>query len=349
MFRTKRKSIEKKIEAIEGEIQEMNNLNAEFYKKEEAKKQRKEKKKEFGRWVRFLIIYTFMQLGMYLFFISAAGGIAIVHKDLNLDKMFDYIDNSGWHYLLACLVSYGIWKRYCRKTNFEKPLFYTKSKMTAKVFAISVMVASACQLLAMPIMNLIEKAFNQVGYSMEPAVETATATSTGISMFLYASIVGPIMEELIFRGALLRVFEKFGKKFAIIATAFLFGVFHGNIVQFIFGFLIGLVYAYIALEYSLKWTIALHMFNNLVLSDLIGLLSRMVDVKIINTVYTVFILGSTIFTIIYILMKRKQIRNVLAESKDENGIYKTFFTAGWIIFYIIFNIFMVILSAQPLA
>ena len=52
-------------------------------------------------------------------------------------------------------------------------------------------------------------------------------------------------------------------------SALLFGVFHGNLVQIPFAFLVGLVLGYVAAEYSLGWCILLHWINNCVLGMLL--------------------------------------------------------------------------------
>ena len=64
----------------------------------------------------------------------------------------------------------------------------------------------------------IENLFNLFGYTLMEGMESATETSIMFSMFIYASILGPITEEIVFRGALLRGLEKYGKLFAIIVV-----------------------------------------------------------------------------------------------------------------------------------
>ena len=102
------------------------------------------------------------------------------------------------------------------------------------------------------------------------ALEMATVSTDTFSMFLYAGFLGPIAEELLFRGLLLRSLEGQGKRFAIFATALMFGMFHGNILQSPFAMLVGIVLGYVALEYSIVWAIILHIFNNFVMADLFG-------------------------------------------------------------------------------
>lgn len=62
-------------------------------------------------------------------------------------------------------------------------------------------------------------------------------------------------------------FKRYGVRFAIIFSAILFGIYHGNIVQTPFAFILGLLLGYITVSYGLKYAIAVHIFNNMVLAD----------------------------------------------------------------------------------
>lgn len=78
-------------------------------------------------------------------------------------------------------------------------------------------------------------------------------------------LITPIAEELIFRGAVYGYLRRMvNLKFAMIFSALLFGMYHGNLVQGIYGTLMGclMVYAY---EYfgSIKAAMAVHIIANL--------------------------------------------------------------------------------------
>jgi hypothetical protein len=75
--------------------------------------------------------------------------------------------------------------------------------------------------------------------------------------------VGPCVEEAVFRGAVLRQLLPHGQNFAIVFSALLFGCYHLNLEQGIYAFILGLVLGYTASRFSLKWSLALHMTNNL--------------------------------------------------------------------------------------
>ena len=65
---------------------------------------------------------------------------------------------------------------------------------------------------------------------------------------LLAGLIAPAAEELLFRRLLLRRLRPYGERFALVASALCFGLFHGNLNQFFYAFLLGLVLAELALS-----------------------------------------------------------------------------------------------------
>ena len=81
--------------------------------------------------------------------------------------------------------------------------------------------------------------------------------------FILGSLLAPIGEELFFRGVILRRLSTVSQRFAIFASALIFGMMHGNLLQTILGFGIGVVFAYTAVKTgSLILPIAGHIFIN---------------------------------------------------------------------------------------
>ncbi|MDR2957481.1 MAG: CPBP family intramembrane metalloprotease [Coriobacteriales bacterium] len=80
--------------------------------------------------------------------------------------------------------------------------------------------------------------------------------------YLYIVLIGPIVEEIMFRGGLMRSLERFGVNFSIVVSSLLFGMYHVFIYQACFAFFLGVIMAYTAQRFSLKWAILLHMLNN---------------------------------------------------------------------------------------
>ena len=81
----------------------------------------------------------------------------------------------------------------------------------------------------------------------------------------YTVLIGPVFEELLFRGVILRTLDKYHRTFAILVSSALFGMMHMNLSQGVTTFFIGCVLAYASLkEESMTLPIVLHIVNNLV-------------------------------------------------------------------------------------
>ena len=90
--------------------------------------------------------------------------------------------------------------------------------------------------------------------------------STFIDSLIYIvgmALVPAIFEELLFRKWILNSSKRYGNLFAVLFSAFLFGMYHMNISQGIFAFLIGILFGVIAIRTgSIKYTCLLHFLNN---------------------------------------------------------------------------------------
>ena len=91
----------------------------------------------------------------------------------------------------------------------------------------------------------------------------ADTTLEQVVFFISIAIVPALAEEFLFRGVILNYLRKFGDGFAILASAVLFGVFHGNFVQIPFAFIVGLICGFLVVKTgSMLPAIFLHLLNN---------------------------------------------------------------------------------------
>ncbi len=94
--------------------------------------------------------------------------------------------------------------------------------------------------------------------------ETVLPTYSSLAVNLLSTAVLPaIIEEMIFRGYMLGTLRKHGDGFAVVTTAVLFGVFHGNILQMPFAVILGLALGYLTVITDCIWpAVLLHFSNN---------------------------------------------------------------------------------------
>lgn len=85
-----------------------------------------------------------------------------------------------------------------------------------------------------------------------------------MQQILYSGILIPILEEGLFRGGLFRVLRRrISFLWAMLISAVVFGAYHGNIVQFVYATICGMLLAYLYEKYnSILASILSHMSMN---------------------------------------------------------------------------------------
>ncbi len=205
-----------------------------------------------------------------------------------------------------------------------------------------------------------------IGHTMttkviNPIEQLINSTNIYINIIII-SIVAPIFEEILFRKFLIDRTIKYGAKLSILLSALLFALFHGNLSQFFYAFLIGAFFAYIYIKTGkIIYSIMLHAFVNFygsvasvfVTSSVHNLtngitMANMGDITII-AVYAIILLISWIVGLYMIFTKYNKLE--LKDSAREIFLEKPFSTVllnlGMICF-IAYHIFKIIKSLNLL-
>lgn len=102
-------------------------------------------------------------------------------------------------------------------------------------------------------------------------VEVATSSNILVNFFIMV-ICAPIAEELLFRKLLIDRTVKYGEATAILFSGLMFGLFHGNLNQFVYAFVLGLFFGFIYVKTgNIRYTILLHMLVNF-LGSVVGVI-----------------------------------------------------------------------------
>lgn len=111
--------------------------------------------------------------------------------------------------------------------------------------------ALGLQLAAGIIAAIVQFILNAFG--LESAKADLAATPSFLAnaiMYFYACLLGPVLEELLYRGVLLQSMRRYNERFAIFLSAAIFGLMHQNYQQFVLGFLIGIPLAVVTIKYN---------------------------------------------------------------------------------------------------
>lgn len=111
------------------------------------------------------------------------------------------------------------------------------------------------------------------GYQYENPVESLIDYNSLWLTAIFTVVVAPIGEEFIFRKLIIDRTAKYGTWVAILISAFLFGLMHGNFSQFFYAFALGIVLGYVYFNTGNVWlTVGLHAAVNFVGSILTSFL-----------------------------------------------------------------------------
>lgn len=265
-----------------------------------------------------------------------------------MDYMASAALSNAWGYILAILIGTGILLIWKKPRYFKNELFRREKKMTFGTFIQLLCVFMSVQLVFSLMQMLVEWLLNLIGLSAMAALEMATIETNTVSMFLYAGFLGPIAEELLFRGLLLRNLQSYGKRFAIFATALLFGMFHGNILQSPFAMMVGLVLAYVAVEYSIVWAIVLHIFNNFVMADLYGRFLGILPAGVASVVDWLVLGGFAVAALVIMIVRRRDVKAFFAENAHCSRANRAMLTSPTILIFLALMTISALLTITPL-
>ena len=95
---------------------------------------------------------------------------------------------------------------------------------------------------------------NALGRQIVNPVESLAMMDVPLAIrILITVIIGPFMEELVFRKVLISRMRVYGERLAIVSSALIFGLFHGNLSQFFYAAALGLVFGYVYLRSDSIW------------------------------------------------------------------------------------------------
>jgi len=194
-----------------------------------------------------LVVSTILQT---LFALSPFGKLAP-----NSDTTF-YIS-----FALMYLIGVPVGLIFMNRTKVSK---LAKSNLSflqfVAIFAVCISFMYLGNIIGMFITNLYSSVS---GNTVENPINNLIFGRSILLRIIIVSLIGPFVEELIFRKFIIDRLNIYGEKIAIFVSALLFGLFHGNLFQFFYAFFLGLIFGYVYLRYGkLLYTVLLHVIIN---------------------------------------------------------------------------------------
>ncbi len=164
----------------------------------------------------------------------------------------DFLTNMSAVATLFCAVTFALWYKlkYAKRAMMGKVSDTLKRAFGTNNTILYVLGAISCYLIALDVISIINLINPDTVDAYTEMMELAMS-GDGIVVFIMTVILAPIGEECMLRGVVLKYsLKKISPAAAIIFSAILFGIVHGNIVQGLYVLPLGLIAGYAAYRSS---------------------------------------------------------------------------------------------------
>lgn len=244
-----------------------------------------------------------ISLGIFLIIsYLAAYALTFLVKKLNIANnenkyLVTYIINAISIYLIGYLFTKLILKNTDEIEKKEKK----KLKFSEFLLLVCITIGGAqiTNIATQMIMTIVKLIFK---IEINNDITTLIQESNTIYLIIFAAILGPIFEELIFRGTMLKKLRVYGDKTAILYTAIAFGLFHCNIAQIPFAIVCGLILGYVVVKTNnIIYPIILH----IILNSISVILTILLKLKLwpVIVLIMLFVLTCIILTLVFVPIK----------------------------------------------
>lgn len=192
--------------------------------------------------------------------------------------------------------------------------------------------------------TIVQNVLGRFSFAFNFDLLNSSAAANPPVQLLTIIFLAPITEELLFRGIILQKLKEFGPLFAISMTTLLFALVHGNVISLFGVFLPSILFSYLALRYSIFWSILFHMANN----AFAVFFQSLPDTHFFHQVQFVVALSGLIVVLFlcYVMFKKRHtIRQFFRDNKVERSMYWQLFASkrmiGLIVLFIMTNLLFI--------
>ena len=185
----------------------------------------------------------------------------------NVRKPYLGLDNTTYMFLYMAVYTLTLLLPTLIVSFSFKKRFFPFSPAKSVPFGVAffgILAAIGLCMLANIINSYVIYFFSELGWKVPAAPQTMVETPTSLALNLFTIAVLPaLLEEMIYRGYILRTLRPYGNMFAVVVSSLLFSLMHGNLRQIPFAFMVGLVLGLLYVSTNNIWLpIAVHFANN---------------------------------------------------------------------------------------
>ncbi len=215
-----------------------------------------------------------------------------------------------------------------RRISTKKP---EKGRLSLGGFFALVAICYACMIVG----NLVGMGINSIlsPNSVNLIGELATAAGASAEMVVAFVVLAPVFEELVFRKVLVDHVLPFGEWPSILFSGITFGLFHGNLTQFFYATVLGMILAYVYIRWgNILYTIGIH--------ACINFLGGVLPVLVPAASYFILLVALAGVVLFFVLKK-----NVHVDRNAVPGVGGAMFGNGGMILFMILGCLLMVLVA----
>lgn len=142
-----------------------------------------------------------------------------------------------------------------------------------------------------------------------------------VMVLLSSACIPALAEEFAFRGVILGLLRPYGKGLAVVVSAALFALMHGNLVQIPFAFVCGLGLGYATIRTGSLWPAIIAHFVNNAMSFVLDYLARSLSQDAADLIYYLYFLVLLLAGVIGAALVRRYNRQHPEDSSDDEKIH----------------------------
>lgn len=221
-------------------------------------------------------------------------------------------------YVFVMLVPAVVVSFFCKKRFFP----FSPAKPVSGPFAfLAVLAAIGLCMFTNIINSYILTVLSEMGLEIPEAPQMMVNTTESFLLNLFTMAVLPaLLEEMVYRGYILRTLRPYGNWFAVLVSSLLFSLMHGNLRQIPFAFIVGLVLGLLYVITDNIWLpITVHFANNAI-SVIMEYLGFSLSENAVGYFYALIIYGLTFVGAIALLVLFLRHRHTLRVNRVETSL-----------------------------
>lgn len=221
-----------------------------------------------------------ISLGMVLFIVGYYAFVIVLEvilmASLGVKSFEDLLTNQYFSTFLGffCMYAVGLPILWLVIRKLPKRLIIKKGSLSISEFLMLIPIGQFFMYVGAMMGLYFDSIFGMLfGKETSNPVEMMSASMPIWLFIIISTIIGPFVEEFIFRGLLFDRLSVYGNVFATIFTAAIFAAFHGNLQQMFYAFFLGILLGYVrAKTGGYKIPFILHAVFNFISGDIPTLL-----------------------------------------------------------------------------